>query len=123
MLAGQVAMKINEGKRLSPPLDVTDSQAQQLKMIVKLAEREDEVVRARAKTDAACWFTSLRGVYNRANAEEIQVLDNAARSPFKLLSAPVHNKNRNLARTGLCVCQGRPAHLTPSYRAASRSQP
>ncbi|KAL8273638.1 hypothetical protein Esti_002460 [Eimeria stiedai] len=53
---------------------------EKLMMAMRLAEAEDKVVTAADNTEQHCWYTSVSGVFSRANDQELRILQQAVGS-------------------------------------------
>ncbi|KAL8436447.1 hypothetical protein ACSSS7_001739 [Eimeria intestinalis] len=73
-LAAQLASMVSVARDLAEMGQENIPGTEKLIMTMRIAEAEDKVVRTAEETEKACWFTSVQGVLEHANREEMQML-------------------------------------------------
>ncbi|KAL8443248.1 hypothetical protein Emag_005973 [Eimeria magna] len=79
-LAAQLASTISVGRDLVKEGRAGEPGTEKLLLGMRIGEAEDKVVRAVDETDMSCWYTNVSGVFNRANEDELRVLQQASGS-------------------------------------------
>ncbi|KAL8450759.1 hypothetical protein Emed_002397 [Eimeria media] len=79
-LAAQLASTIAVAREIVKQGRAGEPGSEKLLLGMRVGEAEDKVVRAVDETDRACWYTSVSGLFDRANEEELRLLQQASGS-------------------------------------------